>query len=40
MNWTITYYSEALQEDILSLPAGLLGRYLRYTDRRKFMTPI
>lgn len=33
MIWTITYYSTAVQEDILTLPAGLLGRYLRYTDR-------
>jgi phage-related protein len=39
MNWTITYYSEALQEDIIALPAGLLGRYLRYTDRMEIYGP-
>ena len=33
MNWTITYYSESVQEEILTLPAGLLARYLRYADR-------
>jgi phage-related protein len=39
VNWTITYYSESLQEDILALPAGLLGRYLRYTDRMETYGP-
>lgn len=39
MNWTITYYSEALQEEILGLPAGFLGRYLRYTDRMEIYGP-
>jgi phage-related protein len=39
MNWTITYYSKSLQEDILALPAGLLGRYLRYTDRMEVYGP-
>ena len=39
MNWTITYYSESLQEEILSLPAGFLGRYLRYSDRMEVYGP-
>jgi phage-related protein len=39
VNWTITYYSEALQEEILALPAGFLGRYLRYTDRMEIYGP-
>jgi phage-related protein len=39
VSWTITYYTEALQEDILALPAGLLGRYLRYTDRMEVYGP-
>lgn len=33
MNWTITYYSESVQAEILALPAGFLARYLRYSDR-------
>lgn len=33
MTWTIAYYSESVQEEILALPAGFLARYLRYTDR-------
>jgi len=39
VNWTITYYSEALQKEILALPAGFLGRYLRYTDRMEIYGP-
>ena len=33
MNWTITYYSDSVQAEILALPSGFLARYLRYTDR-------
>lgn len=32
MKWRITYYSPKLEEEILSLPNGLLARYLRLTD--------
>ncbi len=39
MDWTIVYYSEALQEEILAMPAGFLGRYLRYTDRMEVYGP-
>jgi len=39
MNRTITYYSESVQADILALPAGLLARYLRYTDRMEVYGP-
>ena len=31
MNWKIKYYSEAVEDDILNLPAGLLGRYIHLT---------
>ncbi len=33
MNWTITYYSDSVQAEILALPPGFLARYLRYSDR-------
>lgn len=33
MNWTITYYSDSVQAEILALPSGFLARYLRYADR-------
>jgi hypothetical protein len=39
MNWTITYYSNSLQEEILAMPAGFLGRYLRYADRMEVYGP-
>lgn len=39
MNWTITYISDSVQADILNLPAGLLARYLRYTDRMEIFGP-
>jgi len=39
MNWTITYYDESLQTEILALTAGLLARYLRYSDRMEVYGP-
>ena len=32
MKWRIEYYNTDIEEEILSLPAGLLARYLRLTD--------
>lgn len=39
MNWAISYYSESVQEEILTMPAGFLARYLRYTDRMEIYGP-
>jgi phage-related protein len=39
VNWTITYYSESLQNEILDLPAGFLARFLRYADRMELYGP-
>ena len=39
MNWTITYYSNSVQEEILTMPAGFLGRYLRYSDKMEIYGP-
>lgn len=39
MRWIITYYSAAVQEEVLALPAGLLARFLRYTDRMEVYGP-
>ena len=39
MSWTITYFSESVQQEILSVPAGFLARYLRYTDRIEVFGP-
>jgi len=32
VKWQIKYYRQKLEEEILSLPDGLLARYLRLTD--------
>lgn len=33
MNYSITYYNDAVQADILNLPPTLLARYLSLTER-------
>ena len=33
MDWKIEYFSDAVQREILALPAGLLARYIHLTDR-------
>jgi len=32
MDWSIEYYSEKLEKEILKLPDGLLARYIHLTD--------
>jgi len=39
MNWTITYYSESVQNEILAMPVGFLARFLKYTDRMELYGP-
>ena len=39
MHWTINYVSETVQAGIFEMPAGLLARYLRYTDRMEVYGP-
>ena len=39
MNWTITYYSDTIQAEILAMPAGFLARFLRYSDRMETYGP-
>jgi phage-related protein len=39
MSWTIAYFSETVQQEILAMPAGFLGRYLRYSDRMEAFGP-
>ena len=35
MEWEIIYYSETLQEEIMSLPAGIQARYIHLTERMR-----
>lgn len=39
MNWRVTFYSAALQNEILRLPAGLVARFLRYAERMEIYGP-
>lgn len=39
MIWTISYYSESIQKEILALSAGFLASYLRYSDRMEVYGP-
>ncbi len=39
MDWTIHYYSDAIQREILAMPAGLLARYLHLSDRMLVFGP-
>lgn len=39
MNWRISFYSAALQNEILALPAGFVARFLRYAERMQIYGP-
>ena len=37
--WTIEYYSEKVQDEILNLPVSLRSKYFQYTDRIEIFGP-
>ena len=39
MSWRVSFYSSALQKEILQLPAGLVARFLRYAERMVIYGP-
>lgn len=39
MNWRVTFYSAAFQEELLQLPAGFVARFLRYAERMELYGP-
>ena len=39
MNWRVTFYSAALEKDVLQLPAGFVARFLRYAERMEVYGP-
>jgi phage-related protein len=39
MEWEIVYFSEHLQREIMRLPAGILARYVRLTERMATLGP-
>jgi phage-related protein len=39
VSWKVTFYSPALEEAILSLPAGFVARFLKYAERMELYGP-
>ena len=39
MNWRVTFYNAALEDEILQLPAGFVARFLRYAERMEIYGP-
>ena len=39
MAWTVTFYSQRVENDILALPAGFVARFLRYAERMEAFGP-
>lgn len=39
MTWRITFFSVKLEQDILSLPAAFVARFLRYAERMQVFGP-
>jgi phage-related protein len=37
--WTVSFYSQRVEDDILALPAGLVARFLRYAERMEAFGP-
>lgn len=37
--WTVSFYSDRLEADILALPAGLVARFIRYAERMEEFGP-
>ena len=39
MKWRVTFFSRRVEDDILSLPAGLVARFVRYAERMETFGP-
>jgi phage-related protein len=39
VTWTVTFFSDRIEHEILKLPAGFLARFLRYTERMEVYGP-
>ena len=39
MTWSVAFYSQRLEAEILALPAGLVARFLRYAERMEVFGP-
>jgi len=39
MSWTVTFYSDRVEAEILALPAGFLARFIRYAEKMERYGP-
>ena len=39
MTWTVSFYSSAVEVEILALPAGFVARFVRYAERMEIYGP-
>ena len=39
MSWSVTFYSERVEAEILALPAGFLARFIRYAEKMERYGP-
>jgi phage-related protein len=39
MSWSVTFYSERVEAEILALPAGFLARFIRYVEKMEHYGP-
>jgi phage-related protein len=39
MSWQVTFYSSAVEKEIVGLPAGFVARFLRYAERMEIYGP-
>ena len=37
--WTVTFYNQRVEDEVLTLPAGILARFLRYAERMEGYGP-
>jgi hypothetical protein len=37
--WTVTFYADRVETDILDLPPGFLARFIRYAERMEIFGP-
>jgi phage-related protein len=37
--WTVSFYNQRVEDDILALPAGLVARFLQYAERMEAHGP-
>jgi len=39
MSWTVTFYSDRVEAEILALPAGFVARFIRYAEKMECYGP-